>query len=87
LIFFIIYYYFFSKKEVRTAIKDISIALILAGAIGNGIERIFVGEVIDFIGVKYFSVFNFADIYITLGALLYLYELYKRSRNSLISKK
>jgi signal peptidase II len=32
--------------------------------------------VIDFIGVKYFAIFNLADSYITIGAMLYIIALY-----------
>lgn len=45
-------------------------ALILSGAVSNGADRIFVGSVTDFIGVKYFAIFNFADIFICIGAFL-----------------
>jgi signal peptidase II len=58
---------------------DISFGLILAWAIGNGIERVFRWYVIDFIGVEYFSVFNLADSFITIGAILYIYYLYKKT--------
>lgn len=85
LIFGIIYYYFFSGYEERTLWKDISFALILAGAFGNAYERIFHGYVVDFIGVQYFSIFNIADSYITLWALLYWYLYLKETKKSSIS--
>ncbi len=46
------------------------IILILAGAISNIIDRIFFGCVIDFIDLKFWPVFNLADIYITIGAIM-----------------
>ncbi|MDD3301955.1 MAG: signal peptidase II [Candidatus Gracilibacteria bacterium] len=48
-----------------------SFVLIISGALGNAWERVFLGRVTDFIGVKYFSVFNLADTYITLGMIIY----------------
>ncbi len=74
LIFGIVYYYIKEERKKQDWMTDISFIFILAGALGNAYERIFVGEVIDFISIKYFSVFNFADIYISLWAILYLYK-------------
>ncbi|MBQ7976709.1 MAG: signal peptidase II, partial [Clostridia bacterium] len=46
--------------------------LIFAGALGNGLDRIFRGYVIDFIETAFinFPVFNIADISITIGAIV-----------------
>jgi signal peptidase II len=47
---------------------------VLAGAIGNLIDRINLGYVIDFIALHYqnwyFPVFNVADVCITIGAII-----------------
>lgn len=59
-----------SKKEKY---KNVSIALLfmIAGAIGNGIDRLLHQYVIDFIYVKVinFPIFNVADCYVTLAAV------------------
>ena len=80
LILWIFYYYFTEEKKKNSLIINSAFGLILAWAIWNGIERVFRSEVIDFISIKYFSVFNFADIFITSWALLYIYSLYKESQ-------
>lgn len=72
LIFVIFWYYRKEEKKKQIFLIDISFALILGGALGNAYERIFSWEVVDFIGVKYFSVFNWADIFLSLGIILYL---------------
>ena len=55
-----------------------ALAMVLGGAIGNLIDRIHLGYVIDFIDVYYKSthwpVFNIADSAITLGVVLLLYD-------------
>lgn len=48
----------------------ISLSLILAGALGNLIDRIFFGYVIDFLDFRIWPVFNLADSAITIGAVL-----------------
>lgn len=51
--------------------------LIISGALGNGYDRFFRGFVIDFISLKYFAIFNVADIVITVGAMLIILAQYK----------
>lgn len=43
--------------------------LLLTGIIGNLIDRIFRGHVIDFINFKIWPVFNFADVFIVIGII------------------
>ncbi len=81
LIFGIFYYYFLEKKILKNLkLLDLSFWLILAWAIWNWIERLFNSKVIDFIWIKYFSVFNLADIFITIWAIIYLYILFKNKK-------
>lgn len=81
LIIYIFYYYKSERKEIKNKkILDISFWLILAWAIWNAIERILNSNVIDFIWVKYFSIFNLADSFITIGAIIYMYVLYKNNK-------
>ncbi len=49
--------------------------LISAGAIGNIIDRILYGYVVDFIKIHSFYVFNVADASITIGSILLIYML------------
>lgn len=61
-----------------------SLALILGGAIGNLIDRVIYGHVIDFIevhwGNSYFPSFNIADSAITVGAILLLWATFTEGR-------
>ena len=61
--------YLMLSKRVKTYIWSMS--LIVAGGIGNLIDRVIRGEVVDFIDVRIinFAVFNIADICAVLGAL------------------
>lgn len=62
------------KIKPQHPLQCTSIALIFAGALGNGIDRFFRGYVVDFIETTFinFPVFNIADISITLGAILFV---------------
>ena len=63
------YFIFISENK---HINKYGLSFILAGSIGNGIDRILKGYVIDFIKIKFidFPVFNIADIVINIGVLI-----------------
>lgn len=53
------------------------VGLIISGAIGNFIDRIFLGYVRDFISIRFFSfVFNIADMWITFGIIIFAIYLF-----------
>ncbi|MBI4706983.1 MAG: signal peptidase II [Candidatus Omnitrophica bacterium] len=58
------------KKKKHALIYELSLALILAGALGNLIDRAIFGYVIDFLDFRIWPVFNIADSAITIGAVL-----------------
>ena len=66
------WYYFTEEKKKQNTLINLSFCLIFAWAFWNGYERVFNGTVIDFIGVQYFSVFNLADVFITIWVILYI---------------
>ena len=60
-----------------------ALALIMGGAIGNVIDRIAYGHVIDFLdfhfgSLGHFPAFNLADSAITMGAILFIYDELRR---------
>lgn len=70
------------EKHKNLPLVRFGYTLILSGAISNGLERVFVGSVTDFIAVKYFAIFNFADIFITIGAFLLFIIYFKYERGT-----
>ncbi len=72
-----LFWYLWSVRNHSIIIR-LGIGLIIAGAIGNLIDRIFLGEVIDFldfmIGDFHWYVFNLADSYVTVGMGLVLFD-------------
>ena len=77
--FTIILLYLIIRKTFTNVLMLYSYSLILAGTIGNGIDRIFKGFVIDFINLNIinFPVFNIADVSINIGFLLFIYSIFK----------
>lgn len=61
----------------RLSLYSVSLTFILAGAIGNLIDRVFFGYVIDFLDFRVWPVFNIADSAITLGAILLGWSIFK----------
>lgn len=53
------------------------LSLVLAGAIGNLIDRIRFGAVVDFLDLRIWPVFNVADAAITIGVTLFLIQVLK----------
>tara|TARA_B100000524_G_scaffold289416_1_gene164404 strand:+ start:82 stop:546 length:465 start_codon:yes stop_codon:yes gene_type:complete len=81
IITFVLVYLILYKKNI--SILDLfSYSFILGGTIGNGIDRILKGYVIDFINLNFinFAVFNIADVSINIGLIFFVYGLFKNKR-------
>ena len=64
--------YYYRENENLSHSYIFAFSLILGGAIGNLVDRIFIGHVIDFIDFRIWPVFNIADSAITIGAVIIL---------------
>lgn len=67
-------YYYRKHEESLSLIYVVGFSLILAGALGNLIDRVAYGYVIDFLDFRVWPVFNIADSAITIGALLIAFK-------------
>ncbi len=70
---YVLYQFYLPKIEYNR----LFIVLLAAGAIGNIIDRIRLGYVIDFIDLQIWPVFNLADIFIVVGTLGIVYNLWQ----------
>ena len=78
----IVYYYPSIPGEDK--VLRFAMSMQLGGAVGNLLDRIFVGQVTDFVSVGNFAVFNVADSCITVGVGVLLFGVYleeRRERN------
>ena len=74
--------YFILIKKIISNIDLLSYSFILGGTLGNGIDRVTKGYVIDFINLNFidFPVFNVSDIAINIGLLFIIYSFIKFNR-------
>ena len=77
----VLIYLLFWKNNLKT-LDLYAYSFILGGTIGNGIDRIYKGFVVDFINLNIinFPVFNIADISINIGFIILLYNIFKNNR-------
>jgi len=72
----VIFMYLWKERNGHFLMR-LSLALILAGAIGNLIDRVLLGQVVDFfdfmIGDFHWYIFNVADSSVTIGMIIFLY--------------
>jgi len=70
------------SKSVSSWLLRLGLSIVLAGAIGNLIDRIAYGYVLDFFEFRGFPVFNVADSCVTVGAvLIIIYVLFGGERH------
>lgn len=62
------------KRYIQTALGRWSLVLVAAGALGNAIDRVIHGFVVDMFDFRliHFPVFNVADIFICIGGVLFV---------------
>lgn len=78
------------QKERIDTLTMCSLFIILAGGVGNFIDRIFRGQVVDFIEVFpkiHFPIFNIADICIVVGWIMIAYTFARYTYKEVLVKK
>lgn len=88
-IFLVLHYIWKSRAEEPRL--TFALSLILSGAVGNLIDRVRLGEVIDFldvyIGAYHWPAFNVADSAISVGAVILLIEIIRGGKDGRIDAK
>ena len=73
--------YYFLKLEAKCACELTSLSFIIGGAVGNIIDRLYQGYVVDFldvyIGSYHWPTFNVADSFISIGVVLLIFSIWR----------
>ena len=82
ILFSLILIYLIFRKNTLNLFDLYTYSFILGGTIGNGIDRIYKGFVVDFINLNIinFPVFNIADLSINIGFIFLLFNIFKNNR-------
>ncbi|MCI1943722.1 signal peptidase II [Clostridium luticellarii] len=77
--------YYMLRYRPKSVLVRVSLSLIVGGALGNLIDRLFYKYVVDFIlvhfkDIYYFPVFNVADVLVVVGTILLIFYLLKEEK-------
>jgi len=78
----------FSLRKATSRLTVIGTSMLIGGALGNVVDRMFRGEkwlagaVVDFIDLQWFPVFNIADSAVTVGAAMLIFASVATSRKA-----
>lgn len=72
--------FLFKNYKMLNTLEKWAAMFLISGAVGNLIDRILNGHVVDFISVRLFNVydfpvFNFADVYVSLAVIIFIISL------------
>lgn len=92
-VFLAIFVVYYVKEKKKTWLMNITFAFLIGGCVGNLVDRLFLGGVRDFIQFdfwKSFPTFNFADVFLCVGVVLfvvYLIVTFVKSRKEIKIEK
>ena len=73
------YHYFLSKLILKKLIYSISVSMMISGTLGNYIDRLFRGYVVDFLSFHFgsyiYPTFNIADSLLVVGVILFCFDI------------
>lgn len=78
LVYALVSYRYFPWLDSR--LGKLALGLVLGGTVGNLIDRLRLGYVIDFIDFDYWPAFNIADSFVTIGVILFAYSLLRSAQ-------
>ena len=78
IVIIVTFYYIRKKIRKNERLLQFAVGLLLAGTMGNLIDRIFHGSVTDFLDFRIWPVFNMADSAVTISVVLLVILLWKK---------
>lgn len=86
IVILVIIFNYLIKNKVEGKVDTLAFSLIIGGSLGNLLDRIVRGYVIDFLDFKIFGynfpVFNLADTFIVIGVFLLLITIIRKEHNN-----
>jgi signal peptidase II len=70
------------RARNQSSLEHAAYALLVAGALGNLVDRVVRGYVVDFIHVHHWPIFNVADVCICVGAALLAWSTWRQARGA-----
>ena len=67
----------YKYQAADNRLLDLALGLIIGGALGNVIDRIFLGYVVDYLDFRIWPVFNLADAMIVIGSGIFIFYFWK----------
>jgi signal peptidase II len=75
LVFLVLLYLYMKYLRSDKLVAVVALALVLGGAVGNIIDRIRLGYVVDYVAISILPVFNLADVFIIAGILIMVWRI------------
>ena len=69
------------RTRRSSSVSLLALILVTAGAVGNYLDRVFRGYVVDFVHLPHWPVFNIADVYITVGGLALAWAFFVKQKS------
>lgn len=81
----VIYY----SRHVQSRLLRVALAFLLGGAVGNMVDRLLFGQVVDFLDVRIinYPIFNTADVAIVIAVGLVLLDSFRHQRRNTLAMK
>ena len=70
--------FFYKRIVAESLLVQCALGLLVGGSLGNFIDRLRYGKVVDFLDFRVWPVFNFADVAIIMAVGLLIFEMLKR---------
>ncbi len=70
---------YFYRDIIQDTLLTIASSLVLGGTIGNMLDRLYFGYVVDYLDFAYWPTFNISDMFLTVGVALLAFYLWKTS--------
>ncbi|MFC1723595.1 signal peptidase II [Nanoarchaeota archaeon] len=71
-VLFIMYY----KEIVKDNYLMITASFILSGTIGNTLDRLYFGYVVDYLNLSFWPTFNLSDVFLTIGTIMLIWYMW-----------